>query len=158
MNPRCSSRLTFAFAFLALGSAAACSPLETQKAESALATWRNKRPTAYTYVLEPTAAHAAGRPLRVKVESEDVLEALETDGTSAMERGRSMTGLLEDALEIADEDGFSASYDDELGYVKSFYYAPESAAGGYGVDVPCLEPSLDEDACADHFRLVSTAP
>lgn len=135
---------------VALG-AVSCSPPETQAAEDALATWRNKRPRQYTYVLEPTAWQSPVEPLRIKVENEDVLEAITRDGSEAEPRDYSMTGLLREALEASDESTFSASYDSELGYVKSFFYAP--GPGGHGYEVRCFEPTLDENACDEVFRM-----
>jgi hypothetical protein len=137
---------------LALGTAA-CSPPQTQAAEQALATWRNKRPPRYTYVLEPIGWSNPGDTLRIKVESEEVLEAVERDGNEPNDRRYSMTGLLEEALEASDEATFSGNYDPELGYVKSFFYAPgpDEEPGAYGYEVLCFEPTLDERACGDVF-------
>jgi hypothetical protein len=136
---------------LAAALGAACSPPETQAAEDALATWRNKRPLHYTYVLEPTDWNKPGDPLRIKVENENVLEATARDGSEPEHRDYSMTGLLEEALELSGESTFSASYDPELGYVKSV----SCAAGptGQGYEVLCFEPTLDEGACANVFRM-----
>lgn len=151
MNPARLARLLLTFLFVS--AATACAPLETQKAEEALTTWRNKRPTQYTYVLEPTGWNNPAPALRIAVRNEDVLAAVERDGHEATADRLSMTGLLEDALAASDEDSFSASYDPELGYVKSFFYAPgpDEEAGGYGFEVPCFEPSLDDAACAEYF-------
>jgi hypothetical protein len=139
---------------LALG-AAACSPPETQEAERALGTWRNKRPRQYTYVLEPIGGSNPGDTVRLKVEDEEVLEAIERDGNEPGFRRYSMTALLEEALEISDEATFRGSYDPELGYVKSFFYAPGSEAepGGYGYVVLCFEPTLEERACGEMFAM-----
>jgi hypothetical protein len=137
-------------AAVALG-AVSCSPQETQAAEDALATWRNQRPREYSYVLEPISWQRPVEPLRIKVQNEDVLEAIARDGSQAEPRDYSMTGLLREALAASDESTFSASYDSELGYVKSFFYA--SGPGGYGYEVRCFEPTLDESACNDVFRM-----
>jgi hypothetical protein len=130
-----------------------------QKAEQALTTWQNKRPTQYTYVLEPTGAGNPGRALRIEVQDEEVLAAVERDGREATADRLSMTGLLESALDASERDSFNATYDAELGYVKSFFYAPgpDDEPAGYGFEVPCFEPRLDAGACADQFRL-SAAP
>lgn len=139
---------------LALNSAA-CSPPETQAAEDALATWRNKRPLQYTYVLEPIGFGEADDAWRIKVENETVLEAVQRDGSEPEHGLYSMTGLLQEALEISDESSFSGSYDAELGYLKSFFYAAghAGAPNGYGYEVLCFEPTLDESACGHVFRM-----
>ena len=80
-----------------------------------------------------------------------MLEAIARDGSEADEHDYSMTGLLREALEVSDESTFSASYDAELGYVKSFFYAP--GPGGRGYEVLCFEPTLHESACTHVFRM-----
>ena len=133
----------------------ACASDETVAAEQALAKWRNKRPQQYTYVLQPMGFGNHGDAVRIKVEQERLLEAMEADGDQPQHRRFTMTDLLEQALELSGEASFAAAYDVELGYVKSFFYAPEpdEAAGGYGFDVLCLEKSLDEGACSHTFQM-----
>jgi hypothetical protein len=154
-------RISFVLALaLALSpGAVACSPPETQAAEQALAIWRNKRPAQYTYVLQPIGERNQGDALRIKVENEEVLEAVERDGSKPDYRRYSMTGLLEEALQISDDATFSGDYDPELGYVKSFIYAPDPdrEAGRYGYEVPCFEPTLEAGACADVFVMKDAA-
>lgn len=136
-------------------ASSACAPDETVAAEHALAQWRNKRPQQYTYVLQPTGWSNQGDALRIKVEQEELLEAIEADGDQPEYRRFTMTDLLERALELSDESSFAAAYDSELGYVKSMFYAPGPAEepGGYGFDVLCLEKTLEEEACAGTFQM-----
>jgi hypothetical protein len=133
----------------------ACASDETVAAEQALAKWRNNRPQQYTYVLQPTGPGNHGDAVRIKVEQERLLEAIEADGDQPEHRRFTMTDLLRQALELSSESSFAAAYDAELGYVKSFLYAPEPGdqAAGYGFDVLCLEKSLDEAACSHTFQM-----
>jgi hypothetical protein len=141
-------------AVLALATSA-CAADETVAAEQALAKWRNKRPQQYTYVLQPTGFSNRGDAVRIKVDQERLLEAMEADGDQPVNRRFTMTDLLEEALELSSESSFAAAYDTELGYVKSFFYAagPGEEPGGYGFDVLCLEKTLDETACAGTFQM-----
>lgn len=136
-------------------STSACASDETVAAEQALAKWRNKRPQQYTYVLQPTGLGNHGDAVRIKVEQERLLEAIEPDGDQPAHRRFTMTDLLRQALELSSESSFAATYDAELGYVKSFLYAPEpdQDAGSFGFDVLCLEKSLDEPACFTAFQM-----
>ncbi len=134
----------------------ACSHVEKEKAELAVATWRNRQPARYTYVLQPTGPDNPGQAVRLEVDQDEVLEAMQADGNHARDGHLTitMTSLLQNALDVADEESFVGSYDDELGYVKSFFYSPgpPEAPGGYGFDVPCFEASLADDACTTLFR------
>lgn len=136
-------------------ASSACASDETVAAEHALATWRNKRPQQYTYVLQPNGLSNQGDTVRIKVEQEEPLEALEADGDEPDYRRVTMTDLLERALDLSRESSFAAAYDTELGYVKSFFYAPgpEAEPGAYGFDVLCLEKTLEEAACSDTFQM-----
>jgi hypothetical protein len=136
-------------------ASSACASDETVAAEQALAKWRNKRPQQYTYVLQPTGFGNHGDAVRIKVEQERLLEAIEADGDQPEHRRFTMTDLLEQAVELSGESRFVAAYDAELGYVKSFFHAsePDEEPGGYGFDVLCLEKSLDEAACASTFQM-----
>lgn len=140
---------------LALGGSA-CASDETIAAEQALAKWRNKRPQQYTYVLQPTGWSNQGDAVRIKVEQEEVLEAIEADGEQPDYRRFTMTDLLEKAHDLSDESSFAATYDAELGYVKSFFYTPgpEEEPGGYGFDMLCLEKTLAEAACSETFQML----
>ena len=135
--------------------ASACAPEQTVAAEQALAMWRNKRPLQYTYVLQPEGWSNHGDAVRIKVDQENLLEALERDGQESDLRRFTMTELLKVAVAVSDESTYTGSYDPELGYVKSFFYAPgpEEEPRGYGFDVLCFEQSLEEQACAAAFQL-----
>jgi hypothetical protein len=89
-----------------------------------------------------------------------VLRAIERDGHETTADRLSMTGLLEDALDASEQESFSGTYDPDLGYLKTFSYVsgPEEEPGGYGFEVPCFEPRLDEAACAEQFRLDAREP
>jgi hypothetical protein len=134
----------------------ACASAERAEAEHALALWRNTRPLQYTYVLQPIG-WSSHEPVRIRVDNEEVIDAVERSGASPAHHHVSMTELLKEAVETSDEDGFSASYDPELGYIKTFFYgAGRAGPGSYGFEVPCLEPSLDELACDPAFAVFTS--
>lgn len=118
-------------------------------AEENLRKWQDKGPPSYVYVLDTSCLCANHGTVRVVVTDARVTSAIDLSSGDAVP-GKTMTELLQNAVSEAsrDNENFKATYDSELGYLKSLWVDHTSVSDDeYSKGVSCFGEGTDDDVC-----------